>query len=725
MAPTASTAPAVTVSPAAKETGDKYRAAILAHLARLPREAAAAATIAKYVRINVHGKRAATLDEGDINNGGHGWRAALFNTTLKGMVAKGELVLKGASYSLLPNQVKTAATTRGAAHCLSAKGSAKKVCATGANNAAASGVATEVQASSNPLHLTSNNLSTSAASLATVLPSNPKGETILAQSSKYEKTAATIMKVAPGLSQHGLTEREGFTNMNNVAASNNRAKVQTLENQSDTTSINSSKTAMKAAATPPTGSKEVATVNNIDKQSTTTQATNITKPNQSVANTQSPAEPAVEILTDATQGDLNQAATDFTVYVPSTKCVDGPKHRTESPMLSCSSPSLCSMKQTSRPLAVTAFRTITVPKDTAPSEILHVQLSENHTTIGIVCPAGVRPGDTVVILEPDRLHPPVPPCDIAHGNAQQLLHGLDPASATGTARDFWRLLWPLLEEEGWVLQRQMHFNFGYMRLYPQEWKSLEVAQGQEVLNVHYFETIVAILAFLRKDPKYAEILRRFDGGVANRKKTATTSPQTEQKDRITPFERERTNEKNAGMLGQTMEIIPPQTTARKRKRTTVETVYQLDAWKYTGKREHIEVGRKHQVHALPCAGTHEPGEEEKYRQEKLWEVAPCPSPLTQSSWYEWAKDATFASRFHQIITSSKKELPVVAFTLKKSVAFCLWYYYTKYKPSENYPILKKLMSKRKERENLDECAICGDGGNLLCCETCINSVSEN
>mmetsp|Transcript_35140 Transcript_35140/g.74962 ORF Transcript_35140/g.74962 Transcript_35140/m.74962 type:complete len:188 (+) Transcript_35140:1645-2208(+) len=98
--------------------------------------------------------------------------------------------------------------------------------------------------------------------------------------------------------------------------------------------------------------------------------------------------------------------------------------------------------------------------------------------------------------------------------------------------------------------------------------------------------------------------------------------------------------------------------------------------------------------------------------------------ITQPTWYEWAKDPKFANQFHQKIKESKKQMAVLAASIDKSVAFCLWYYYHRYKPSRNYQILKKLMNQIKEQENSDECAACEEGGELICCETCTDSVSE-
>lgn len=112
------------------------------------------------------------------------------------------------------------------------------------------------------------------------------------------------------------------------------------------------------------------------------------------------------------------------------------------------------------------------------------------------------------------------------------------------------------------------------------------------------------------------------------------------------------------------------------------------------------------------------------RQEKIWDAASPKPSLTPSAWYDWAKEPNLLHQFHKSIMESKKQLPALASSINKPVEFCLWYYYHTYKPKkELYAPLKRLMNDVKETYNSDECAACEEGGELVCCETCPDSVS--
>jgi hypothetical protein len=92
-------------------------------------------------------------------------------------------------------------------------------------------------------------------------------------------------------------------------------------------------------------------------------------------------------------------------------------------------------------------------------------------------------------------------------------------------------------------------------------------------------------------------------------------------------------------------------------------------------------------------------------------------------WNKWADDSTFAADFHSAMLKSKKEMRDVSSTLEKPIGFCLWYYYSKYKPSENYAALKRHMKELQMREirNRDECTICEGGGGRSYFAVCVNT----
>jgi hypothetical protein len=83
-------------------------------------------------------------------------------------------------------------------------------------------------------------------------------------------------------------------------------------------------------------------------------------------------------------------------------------------------------------------------------------------------------------------------------------------------------------------------------------------------------------------------------------------------------------------------------------------------------------------------------------------------------WESWANDSSFAANFHDELLRCSKRMPDVASALKKPMGFCLWYYYSKYKSSDNYVALKNHMRELQieASRNSDECTICDDGGGM-------------
>ena len=235
-------------------------------------------------------------------------------------------------------------------------------------------------------------------------------------------------------------------------------------------------------------------------------------------------------------------------------------------------------------LKTTTFRTVTVPDGVVPGEVFHVLLGSGRV-MGVVLPKGVRSGDKLAVVEPDKLYePPIPAETIAKMNEQQFTNAKDPSESSIIFGSFWKVLWPALRGNGFTYERQLTHNFGSTTFYAPGGKAIN--KPKRVQNVHYFLTIPDIRAYMNRQnnvPSYAKFLLEFDAEVAKRKEMARSQQLQEE----------------------------GETHKKKRRRANLETV-PLDQWKYTGEREHISIGRQYQAQSLPRAGTHETGEEAHY-----------------------------------------------------------------------------------------------------------------
>lgn len=101
-------------------------------------------------------------------------------------------------------------------------------------------------------------------------------------------------------------------------------------------------------------------------------------------------------------------------------------------------------------------------------------------------------------------------------------------------------------------------------------------------------------------------------------------------------------------------------------------------------------------------------------------------PLDGSDWSTEEKDL-----FHKLILESGKNIRYVAKRMRtKTLNNCLGYYYGSFKMSADYAQLKTMRRHEgkqdmpcleDEDELINYCAVCQDGGELLCCDSCDKS----
>ncbi|KAL7476857.1 hypothetical protein ACHAW6_002692 [Cyclotella cf. meneghiniana] len=326
---------------------------------------------------------------------------------------------------------------------------------------------------------------------------------------------------------------------------------------------------------------------------------------------------------------------------------------------------------------------------------------ENSQRIGVVCPKGVHPGHTMIVLELGVDFPPISPKTIAEVNEARLVEGFDRREAEFVRRAFWEVFFPQLKESGWFFTRETNYNFGAYRFY---------ASGNSNWNNRdRMETIADILKFVELNRCCPEDAKEFRRHVEKQKEDARRGSD------------------------------------RKQKRSQDGCSRKED--------KHSRVGGKYRVRRLHHSGSNEPSSSKEYIHEQIWsrddasqeactfleslphccrEEAFCslhtvrydPGAVAPShtinankeklKWNKWAEDPSVAC---------KKEMNDLASTLEKPIGFCLWYYYSKYKPSENYAALKRHMKELQlqESRNRYKCRICEGGGELLSCDTCRNA----
>ncbi|KAL7535103.1 hypothetical protein ACHAXR_006267 [Thalassiosira sp. AJA248-18] len=95
---------------------------------------------------------------------------------------------------------------------------------------------------------------------------------------------------------------------------------------------------------------------------------------------------------------------------------------------------------------------------------------------------------------------------------------------------------------------------------------------------------------------------------------------------------------------------------------------------------------------------------------------PCKKPHAMLEGMPLSQDEQDA--FNEAIKQNRKQWPKIAKAVGTSLNRCLIHYYSTYKAGDGRG---HYLQRKKQWEQSDECEVCNDGGDLLCCDGCINA----
>lgn len=348
------------------------------------------------------------------------------------------------------------------------------------------------------------------------------------------------------------------------------------------------------------------------------------------------------------------------------------------------------------------------------------------------CPPGVQHGSKIVVVAPGS-QPPMKAHILVRRNASRLTQGLEPDRKKSIVAAFWSKLWPALEGRGWGVLEAVDADAGATFFIPPGITIRD--KNMEELEKHAFGRIVDIMSAISTFNEYRTARNSFEADVNTRMK-AIEEAKHALKEKKSPHDHSpylgEISSKTKSRIGKKYQVaeIPAAGTFSTNTVAAEERYEQI--WdpklalqcspndEVNKKGSELFMYREARMQCLHDRNYQTEGlEEEVEKRINLYKGKKYPT----NEWTQADKDC-----FHKIMVTTFKELGDASKALQKSIGSCIWYYYHSYKHSSQYKLLKEVIKADKEKFAMQEksdnnyCMVCADGGDLLCCDSCENSV---
>jgi len=414
---------------------------------------------------------------------------------------------------------------------------------------------------------------------------------------------------------------------------------------------------------------------------------------------------------------------------------------------------------TSRPSASSVtpcYCVVQIPMGARPGDIFDVALPGNFIS-QVVCPASVQYSPFLSVVAPGGYQPPSETMSYARANADRLCAGLP----TGYARSciveaFTETLWPALERDGWKLIRAEESGTGSTLFVPPSCLITSFSDSAAQLGLGYCNSYKGVMSFVAESKEYKNLHTVFEADCAARKESVKKA---EQLKRDVHYLSSKPHDTPVGPGHQA--TVPPSPICRTQyqcseMRKSCDSFWSprfapasahgilgtcmvsqdnqdLEAaMQILCSYDYNEIACKAVLNmSVPSSDLWERVDEaqftaaiKKHNQDLRLVAESLGMSLISTLWYfyhryrpcrQWdSEDDQIA--FHNAMIELNGNIKKVSDKIGKRFDSCLWFYYCKYRHLDLHKAYKQ--AEDESRHHDEWCAICDDGGELMCCRAC-------